>query len=79
MSEAIFDVVREVFVSVREIDPSRVVAEASLADDLGLDSLDAIEIVMALEDRYDREFDDENLQDLKTVHDVVALVRSLID
>ncbi|MDR1358414.1 MAG: acyl carrier protein [Coriobacteriales bacterium] len=78
MSEASFDVVREVFVSVRGVDPSQVVPEARLAEDLGIDSLDAIEIVMALEDHYGRELDDENLENLSTVEDVVALVQSLV-
>ena len=78
MTEPIIDVVREVLVEVRGVDPSQVVPEASLIDDLGADSLDAIEIIMALENHYDKEFDEQGVENIKTVGDVVALVQSLI-
>lgn len=78
MSDSTLDVVREVFVAVREIDPEKVVPEANLVDDLGADSLDAVEIIMALEEHYDKEFDGDEVENLKTVGDVVALVDSLV-
>ena len=78
MGESVLEVVREVLVSVRGIDPATVVPEASLTDDLGADSLDAIEIILGLENHYGKEFDGEDLESLKTVGDVVSLVESII-
>ena len=78
MSETILDVVRGVLVEVRGVDPAQVIPEAKLIDDLGADSLDAIEIIMALEDHYGKELDDIEVEDLKTVGDVVGLIQSLI-
>ena len=79
MSEPILDVVRGVLVDIRGVDPSLVVPEATLIDDLGADSLDAIEIIMALEEHYGKELDDIEVENLKTVGDVVALIQSLTD
>ena len=79
MSESIFEVVRAVLVEVRDLDPSKVSLESLLIDDLGADSLDAIEIIMALEEHYDRELDDIDVESLKTVGDIVSLIESIID
>jgi len=78
MSETILDVVRVVLVEVRGVDPSKVVLEARLVDDLGADSLDAIEIIMALEDHFGKELDDIDVESLQTVGDVVDLIQSVI-
>jgi acyl carrier protein len=78
MSETVIDVVKRILVSVREVDPSLVVPEAILVDDLGADSLDAIEIIMALEDHYGKELDEISVQDIRTVGDIVDLVQSLV-
>ena len=79
MSETILDVVRGVLVEIRGVDPKQVTLEAKLIDDLGADSLDAIEIIMALEAHYDKELDDIEVESLKTVGDVVALIQALIE
>jgi len=79
MSEAIFDVVKGVLVKVRGIDPAEVLGEAKLIEDLGADSLDAIEIIMALEEHYGAELDDVDVESLKTVNDVVSLIQSLTE
>lgn len=79
MSETVFEVVRDVLVEVRGLDPAEVTLEARLIDDLGADSLDAIEIIMALEEHYSKELDDIEVESLKTVQDVVELIQSYID
>jgi len=79
MSETVFEVVRDVLVEVRGLDPAEVTLEARLIDDLGADSLDAIEIIMALEEHYSKELDDIEVESLKTVQDVVGLIQSYID
>lgn len=52
--------------------------EASLADDLGLDSLDAVELGMAMEEEFDLQVDDGQLRQLVTVADALAFVQRLL-
>ena len=79
MSEAILEVVREVLVEIRGVSPEEVVLEASLVDDLGADSLDAIEIIMALEDHYNKEMDNIDVESIKTVADIIQLIQSVVE
>ena len=76
MSDSIIDVVRDVLVEVRGVDPAKVVPEATLTDDLGADSLDAIEIIMKLEAYYGEELDDAAVENIRTVQDIVTLIQS---
>ena len=57
-----------------ELDPDAVTADMQLREDLGLDSLGAVEMVMELEDEFDVKLSDEELVELKTVGDVFTLV-----
>ena len=57
-----------------EIPASRVTDDSSFVDDLGADSLDTVELVMALEEEYDIEIDDEEAEVLKTFGDVHKFV-----
>ena len=79
MPETILEVVKGVLVEVRGVAPDEVVLEASLLDDLGADSLDAIEIIMALEEHYDKELDDIDIESIQTVADIVQLIQSLVE
>ena len=58
-------------VSQEEITP-----EASFVDDLGADSLDLTELIMAMEDEFDLEIDDEEAQKLRTVQDAIKYIES---
>lgn len=69
--------VRDVIVEVLNCNAEDVVPEASLYDDLGADSLDAVELSMAFEERFDVSIPEEKLPELVTVADVVALIESL--
>jgi acyl carrier protein len=53
---------------------AKIKPEASLADDLGLDSLDGVELAMAIEDEFDLQIDDGQMKRLTTVADALALV-----
>ncbi|MDR3136825.1 MAG: acyl carrier protein [Coriobacteriales bacterium] len=77
MSVDTLTAIRDVFADKLGVDPAVVVLEAELAGDLGADSLDAIEVIMALEELYGIEFDGEQVENLKTVADVVELVDTL--
>jgi acyl carrier protein len=77
MSESTFEVVRRVLVSQLSLDEGEVTLEAAINDDLGADSLDAVELIMSLEEEFDLTIEASAAEDLKTVGDVVALVDSL--
>lgn len=53
------------------VDPERVKPESSFIDDLGADSLDIVELVMAMEEEFDIEIPDEDAEKLRTVNDVM--------
>jgi len=59
--------VKEVVAEQLNVDASKVVPEASFIDDLGADSLDTVELVMALEEKFGLEIPDEEAEKIKTV------------
>jgi acyl carrier protein len=70
MVTAIQPKVKEVIVEQLGVDPERVKLEASFIDDLGADSLDIVELVMAMEEEFGIEIPDDDAEKLKTVQDV---------
>lgn len=56
------------------VDEDQVTAEASFMDDLGADSLDTVELVMALEEEFDIEISDEDAEKIQTVKDATSYV-----
>ena len=60
----------------RDVDPSRGGLDASLREDLGLSSLDAVSLLMALEDEFDVEATDQEVAGLRVLGDVVRLVET---
>ena len=67
-------VIREVAVEVLSVESNAVVEEASFKDDLDADSLDLVEFVMALEERFDVSIPEDELEDVTTVGRAVDLV-----
>lgn len=57
-----------------DIDLSEIKLDASFTDDLGADSLDLVEIVMALEEEFDIEIPDENAENITTVKDAIEFI-----
>jgi len=74
----VFDKVKGLFVEDLGIDESKVTMEAKLEEDLEIDSLGIVEVVMAFEDEFDIEIDDEELEDVSTVGEAVKLLHSKI-
>ncbi|MDQ1437893.1 MAG: acyl carrier protein [Acidimicrobiaceae bacterium] len=72
--DEILGTVREVAVEVLGVEADAVVESASLKDDLGADSLDLVEVVMALEERLDITIPEEDLEGIKTVGQAVDVV-----
>lgn len=63
-------------VDTLSVDAAKVTPEASFADDLEADSLDVVELVMALEEEFDISVPEEELQDVKTVGQAYDLIKS---
>ena len=70
----VFEKVKEIILDVIKVDESKITLDASLENDLGADSLDAVEIIMLLEDEFDLSLDDEATQNIKTVGDLVNFI-----
>ncbi len=68
--------VKDIIVEQLGVDPEKVKAEASFIDDLGADSLDIVELVMAMEEEFDLEIPDQDAEKLKTVADVQNYLQS---
>lgn len=69
-----FDKVKEIIVDQLNVEASEVKPEASFIDDLGADSLDTVELVMALEEAFGVEIPDETAENIKTVQDAVTFI-----
>lgn len=57
------------------IEESKIKNTSDLSDDLGADSLDTIELVMALEEEFDKEISDKTAENLKTVQDIITYLQ----
>ena len=74
----VFEKVRGLFVEDLGIDESKVTMEAKLEEDLEIESLGIVEVVMAFEDEFEIEIDDDELADVSTVGQAVQLLHSKI-
>jgi acyl carrier protein len=67
--------VKEIIVEQLGVDEGQVNAEASFIDDLGADSLDTVELVMAFEEKFDIEIPDEDAEKMRTVGDAIEYLK----
>ncbi len=74
MAAAVETRVKEIVCEQLGVSDEEVTPQASFIDDLGADSLDIVELVMALEEEYEIEISDEDAEKIKTVQDVVTYV-----
>ena len=68
--------VKEILVESLNIDESEIVPSARLSEDLGIDSLSSVELALELESAFDVKIEDEELMKLKTVQDIVDILKS---
>jgi acyl carrier protein len=68
--------VKEIIVEQLGVNESEVTPEAKFVDDLGADSLDLVELVMALEEEYNIEISDEDAEKILTVGDAIEYIKS---
>ena len=74
-TKKLFDIIATQF----NINEKDITLETSFKDDLNADSLDLVELVMALEDEFDLEIDDEDVEKIKTVGDAVNYIKNIIE
>lgn len=67
----------DIIVEQLSVDKNKVVAGASFVDDLGADSLDLVELIMAMEEEFDVEIPDEEAEKIATVQDAINFVNNL--
>ncbi len=71
---AVQDRVKQIIVEQLGVDEAEVTPNASFVDDLGADSLDTVELVMAFEEAFDLEIPDEDAEKIRTVQDAVTYI-----
>ena len=71
--------IKEIIVEQLGIDVAQITSDASFIDDLGADSLDTVELVMAFEEEFDIEIPDEDAEKIRTVRDVVNYLNTHLE
>jgi acyl carrier protein len=66
--------VKEIIINELGVDPEKVTVEASFVDDLGADSLDTVELVMAFEEEFTIDIPDEDAEQMRTVGDAISYI-----
>ncbi len=72
----VFEKVQDIIVEGLGVERDKVTLEADLSNDLGADSLDAVELIMAIEEEFDISIDDEDAQGLLTVGQIVEYIEA---
>ncbi|MEW6448024.1 MAG: acyl carrier protein [Bacillota bacterium] len=79
MSASIFQKVKQIVIQQLGVEEDEVTADASFVDDLGADSLDLVELVMAFEEEFETEIPDEEAEKIRTVGDAVNYIKERIE
>ena len=75
----VFEKIRESLASQFEMDPAKISRETDIMNDLGADSLDLVELIMALEEEYGIRVIDDSVYEHKTVGEIADYIESLIN
>lgn len=76
MEGEVFDRIKQIIADQLGVDEDEIVPEASFIDDLGADSLDIVELIMAFEEEFDIEIPDEDAEKIKTVQDTIDYIKN---
>ena len=72
----VFEKVREILCDQLDLEPEDITLDTNIIEDLGADSLDLVDFVMSLEDEFDKEIPDEDIEGIKTIGDVVSYIEN---
>ena len=75
MAEATEGRIKEIIINELGVEPEKVTDDASFVEDLGADSLDTVELVMAFEEEFGIDIPDEDAEQMRTVGDAVAYLK----
>lgn len=75
----VFEKVKKIIAEQLGIDDKEVKLESAFIEDLGADSLDIVELIMAMESEFDMEIEDDEVEDISTVEDVVNYIKENSD
>lgn len=70
----VFDKVKSIIIDQLDVDEEKVTMGANIADDLGADSLDIVDLIMSFEEEFDLEIPDDQVENIKTVGDIVKYI-----
>ena len=70
----VFEKVKSIIIEQLDVEEDKVTMDAVIQDDLGADSLDIVDLVMAFEEEFDVEIPDEQVENIKTVGDIVKYI-----
>ena len=74
----VFEKVKKILCDQLDLEEEQVTEEAEVIEDLGADSLDIVDLVMTLEEEFDTEIPDEDIENLKTVGDLVKYIEERV-
>lgn len=75
----VFDKIKGIIVEQLDVEEDAVTMEASITEDLGADSLDVVDLVMSIEESFDVEIPDEEVENIKTVGDIVKYIENKVE
>lgn len=75
----IYEKIKKIIADNLEIDEDSITMDSVVTDDLGADSLDVVDLVMSIEEEFDLEFPDEEVENIKTVGDIVKYIESKVE
>ncbi|MDD6283773.1 MAG: acyl carrier protein [Firmicutes bacterium] len=70
----VFEKIRDILCEQLDLEENQVSMDSNIADDLGADSLDIVDMLMSIEDEFEVEIPDEEIENIKTVGDAVAYI-----
>lgn len=74
----VFEKVKEILCDQLDVAEDEVTLESNIVEDFGADSLDIVDFIMSLEEEFDREIPDEDIENIKTVGDVVSYIENAL-
>lgn len=75
----VFDKIKDIIVEQLDVEEDAVTMEASITEDLGADSLDVVDLVMSIEESFDVGIPDEEVENIKTVGDIVKYIENKVE